>query len=90
MSEGKSKQQEGNGGNRVRLKRRKRRRPCAFCVDKLHRVDYKDVNKIRRFITDRGKIMPRRMSGVCARHQRIVSEAIKRARYICLIPHTID
>ena len=69
--------------------RKKRRRVCIFCADKVT-IDYKNVEMIRRFMTDRGKIAPRRSSGCCAKHQRIVASAIKRARQIALVPFGID
>ena len=69
---------------------RRRRKVCAFCVDKLDSIDYKDVAKLRRYMSERGKILPRRMSGNCAKHQRQLSEAIKRARAIALLPFTVD
>lgn len=72
---------------RPKLKRRRRRRVCNFCVDKMDVVDYKDINRIKRYVSERGKIAPRRNSGVCAKHQRRLSEAIKRARFIGLLPH---
>jgi small subunit ribosomal protein S18 len=62
-----------------------RRRVCRFCVDKVEEIDYKDVGTIRRFITERGKIIPSRVSGTCAPHQRQLTTAIKRARNIALI-----
>ena len=67
-----------------------RRKVCAFCVDKIAYIDYKDINRLRRFTNERGKILPRRMSGNCAKHQRQLSEAIKRARAIALMPYTAD
>ncbi len=70
--------------------RRPRRKVCAFCVDKVEQIDYKDAAKLRRFITERGKILPRRISGNCAKHQRQVTVAIKRARNIALLPFTAD
>ena len=70
--------------------RRPRRKVCAFCVDKVEKIDYKDVAKLRRFTTERGKILPRRISGNCAKHQRQVTIAIKRARNIALLPFTAD
>ncbi|MBQ7630727.1 MAG: 30S ribosomal protein S18 [Selenomonadaceae bacterium] len=70
--------------------RRPRRKVCAFCVDKVENIDYKDAAKLRRFITERGKILPRRISGNCAKHQRQVTVAIKRARNIALLPFTSD
>ncbi len=73
------------------IKRRaKKRRVCAFCVDKVDVLDYKDLSKFRKFVTDRGKIVPRRNSGVCAKHQRELASAIKRARFIALLPFTVD
>lgn len=70
--------------------RRPRRKVCAFCVDKMDYIDYKDVNRLRRYMTERGKIMPRRMSGVCAKHQRDLAIAIKRARIVALLPYVAD
>jgi len=63
-----------------------RKKVCAFCSEKVEEIDYKDAVKLSRFITERGKISPRRISGVCARHQRKLARAIKRARYIALLP----
>ncbi len=80
---------EDRGARRPRG-RKPRRKVCAFCVDKIEYIDYKDVNRLRRFINERGKILPRRMSGNCAKHQRQLSEAIKRARAIALLPYTVD
>ena len=68
--------------------RRPRKKVCSFCVDKVENIDYKDAGKLRRFITERGKILPRRISGNCAKHQRQVTLAIKRARNIALLPFT--
>ena len=70
--------------------RRPRRKVCTFCVDKVEHIDYKDVAKLRRFITERGKILPRRISGNCAKHQRQVTVAMKRARNIALLPFTAE
>ena len=70
--------------------RRGRRKVCKFCVDKATSIDYKDVRTLEKFVTERGKIMPRRMSGNCAKHQRQLSEAIKRARAIALLPYTAE
>ena len=70
--------------------RRPRRKVCTFCVDKVEHIGYKDVAKLRRFITERGKILPRRISGNCAKHQRQVTVAIKRARNIALLPFTAE
>ena len=77
-----------------RAKRPRGRRPkkkvCQFCVDKVEHIDYKDTMRLRRYTTERGKILPRRMSGNCAKHQRQLSEAIKRARAIALLPYTAE
>lgn len=70
--------------------RRGRRKVCAFCVDKVEQIDYKDANKLRRYITERGKILPRRISGNCAIHQRQMTIAIKRSRHMALMPYSIE
>jgi len=69
---------------------RPRRKICAFCADKATSIDYKDTAKLKRFMTERGKIQPRRTSGVCAKHQRQLAMAIKRARMMALLPYTQD
>ena len=69
---------------------RRRRKPCAFCIEKAESIDYKDLAKLRRFVSERGKILPRRMSGVCAKHQRMLSMAVKRARVMALLPYISD
>ena len=69
---------------------RKRRKVCAFCVDKTQNIDYKDTAKLRRFISERSKILPRRTTGTCAKHQRELTESIKRARQIALLPYVTD
>ena len=78
--------QRGRGG-RGRMRRRK---VCRFCVDKVDIIDFKDVKLLQNFIPERGKILPRRISGVCTAHQRMLCEAIKRARNIALLPYTAD
>ena len=70
--------------------KRSRRKVCAFCVDKVETVDYKDVAKLRRYLSERGKIVPRRVTGTCARHQRQLTVAIKRARHLALLPYVSD
>lgn len=76
------------------MRREKGRKPkkkvCSFCVDKIEHIDYKDVAKLRRYVTERGKILPRRISGNCAKHQRQLTLAIKRARNIALLPFTAE
>ena len=69
---------------------RRRRKVCQFCVEKATTIDYKDTARLRKYITERGKIMPRRMSGVCARHQRDLSVAIKRSRVMALLPYVAE
>ena len=65
-----------------------RRKPCPYCRDKIDRVDYKDVPRLRRYVSDRAKIEPRRKTGNCAKHQRSLTVAIKRARHVALLPFT--
>ena len=71
-------------------KNRKRKKVCQFCADKSEYIDYKDTAKLRRFLSERGKILPRRTTGTCAAHQRELTEAIKRARQIALLPYVAD
>lgn len=77
----------GGPGGRMR---RTRRKVCAFCADKVEANDYKDVMKLRKFLSEKGKILPRRISGNCAKHQRQLTVSIKRARQIALLPYTTD
>ena len=70
--------------------RRPRRKVCSFCVDKIEHIDYKDVARLRKHTTERGKILPRRITGTCAKHQREITVAIKRARNICLLPFVAE
>ena len=70
--------------------RRPRRKICQGCVDHSENVDYKDIAMLRRFISERGKILPRRVTGICAKHQRKINLAIKRARAIALLPFSAD
>jgi small subunit ribosomal protein S18 len=69
---------------------RKRRKVCSFCADRVETIDYKDAGKLRRFLSERGKILPRRMTGTCAAHQRELTEAIKRSRHIALLPYVTE
>ncbi|MDR1979835.1 MAG: 30S ribosomal protein S18 [Synergistaceae bacterium] len=85
----------GGAGGAPRGNMRKggpRRRPkfCYYCVEKQEKVDYKDAEKLRKYISERGKIIPRRVTGNCAKHQRLLTEAIKRARYMALLPYSLD
>ncbi|SHJ85300.1 SSU ribosomal protein S18P [Hathewaya proteolytica DSM 3090] len=70
--------------------RRKKKKVCAFCVEKAQSIDYKDINVLKKYITERGKILPRRISGNCAKHQRMLTLAIKKSRNVALLPFTID
>ncbi len=70
--------------------RRAKKKVCSFCVDKATDIDYKDVAKIRKYVSERGKILPRRISGNCAKHQRQLTVAVKRARHIALLPYTAE
>lgn len=69
---------------------RRRRKPCRLCENKINVIDYKDEKLLRRFILERGKIVPRRVTGNCAKHQRLLNTAIKRARHIALLPFTAE
>ena len=75
------------GGGRGRFRRRK---ICRFCIDKVDLIDFKDVKLLQSYVPERSKIMPRRISGACAPHQRMLAEAIKRARNIALLPYAAD
>ena len=73
--------------NRRTNRSRGRRKVCAFCVDKVDHIDYKDVNRLKRFVSEQGKILPKRMSGTCAKHQRELTVALKRARHLAMMPY---
>ena len=68
----------------------RRKKVCVFCGDKNGEIDYKDVNKLKRYVSERGKILPRRITGNCAKHQRALTVAIKRARHLALMPYTCE
>lgn len=70
--------------------RKGRKKVCSFCVDKVETIDYKDIAKLRRFLSERAKILPRRVTGTCAHHQRELTIAIKRARHLALLPYVSD
>ena len=76
--------------NDRRPNKRGRKKVCAFCVEKVEKIDYKDTAKLGRYTSDRAKILPRRVTGTCAYHQRELTTAIKRARQIALLPYTAD
>ena len=71
-------------------KNRKRRKVCQFCVDKAQFIDYKETAKLRKYLSERSKILPRRTTGTCAYHQRMLTEAIKRSRQVALLPYVTD
>ena len=77
-------------GDRGMKQRRSRRKVCAFCADKIDVIDYKDVARLRKFVSERGKILPKRMTGNCAKHQRELTIAIKRARHVALLPFVAE
>ncbi len=70
--------------------RKGRKKVCSFCVDKVEAIDYKDIARLRKYVSERGKILSRRTTGTCARHQRALTVAIKRARTVALLPYTCD
>ncbi len=76
--------------NRDFNRSRGRRKVCTFCVDKVEHIDYKDVNRLKKLTSEQGKILPKRMTGTCAKHQRQLTTAIKRARHVALLPYKDD
>ena len=72
------------------MKPHKKKKVCAFCADKVESIDYKDASKLYKYLSERAKIYPRRITGTCAKHQRQLTEAIKRARHIALLPYSSD
>jgi len=89
-----NKNEKGQDGAEREFKKRpirRRKKVCIFCADKNYTwVDYKDTNKLKKFISERGKILPRRISGNCAKHQRALTVAVKRARQLALLPYVVD
>jgi|YNPNPStandDraft_1061719.scaffolds.fasta_scaffold27511_3 small subunit ribosomal protein S18 len=87
-------QEDRRGGRRAAAPGQRqgpvRRKACQFCVDKVNRIDYKDVALLRQFISERGRIHSRRKTATCAKHQRMLAKAIKRARHIALLPYTAE
>ncbi len=82
---------KGDNSSSKRRPMRRRRKVCAFCADKeSDYIDYKHVNKLKRYVSERGKIFPRRITGNCAKHQRALTVAIKRARHVAIMPYTTD
>ncbi len=82
---------EQNGAAPMRRRpMHRRKKVCVFCADKNEVIDYKDANLLRKYISERGKILPRRITGNCAKHQRALTVAVKRARQIALIPYVVE
>ena len=77
-------------GSMKRRPMRRRKKVCVFCGDKNNTIDFKDVNKLKRYVSERGKILPRRITGNCAKHQRALTVAVKRARHVALMPYVQD
>ncbi|ERJ82713.1 ribosomal protein S18 [Peptostreptococcaceae bacterium oral taxon 113 str. W5053] len=74
----------------MQRKFRPRKKVCAFCSDKNKKIDYKDINLLKKYVSERGKILPRRATGACAKHQREITQAIKRARQVALLPYSAE
>ena len=76
--------------NKPQMRNRRRKKVCIFCVDKITNIDYKDIPRIRKNLSERAKILPRRVTGTCAMHQRQLTLAVKRARHVALMPFSAD
>lgn len=82
---------QDRGDSRARRRpMRRRRKVCAFCEDEKKPIDFKDVNTLKKYVSERGKILPRRITGNCAKHQRAITLAVKRARHVALMPYTVE
>ncbi len=79
-----------NNAGGGQMKRKPRKKVCQFCQEKATSIDYKEIGKLKKYVTERGKILPRRITGACAKHQRMVTRAIKRSRSIALLPYTAE
>ncbi len=79
-----------NNSDAAPMRKKRKRRGCAFCLDKVEYIDYKDTKRLQKFLSERGKILPRRVTGTCAKHQRPLTTAVKRARAIALLPYSAD
>ena len=90
MAENRAPRQGDRDGGRTFRPRRSRRKVCTFCADKVSEINYKDIARIRKMTSERGKILPKRMTGTCAKHQRELTIAIKRARHLALLPYVVD
>ena len=90
MSDNRERSRGRRGGYRGSRRQSRRRKVCAFCLEKTRTIDYKDVGMLRRYLTDRSKIRSRRKTGTCAKHQRRLAIAVKRARHLALLPFTAE
>ncbi len=90
MADAKANKPERSEAPMKRRTIRRRKKVCVFCADENNLIDYKDVNKLKKYVSERGKILPRRITGNCAKHQRALTVAIKRARHIALVPYVVD
>jgi small subunit ribosomal protein S18 len=90
MSSRQDRGDKGERNDRMNNKRKPRKKVCQFCQEKATHIDYKDLGKLKKYTTERGKILPRRITGACAKHQRMVTRAIKQARTIALLPYTTE
>ncbi len=89
--EGRGRDSQDRGEGRMRRRpMRRRRKVCAFCEDEKKEIDFKDVATLKKYVSERGKILPRRITGNCAKHQRSITLAIKRARHVALMPYTVE
>lgn len=83
-------QNQGQASEKMASRQKKKKKVCSFCVERIYEIDYKDVNRLKKYLTERGKILPRRTTGNCARHQRQLTRAIKRARILALLPFVAE
>ncbi len=90
MAENKPNKPERSDSPMKRRTIRRRKKVCVFCADENSVIDYKNVNMLKKYVSERGKILPRRITGNCAKHQRALTVAIKRARHIALVPYVVD
>ena len=85
-----NKNERPEGQRQFRQNNRRKKKVCQFCADKIDEIDYKDVARLRKYVSERAKILPRRISGTCAKHQRQLTIAIKRSRHVALLPYISD
>lgn len=90
MAFNKSDRSDGPKTRRPGSGMRRRKKVCVFCADEKKKIDFKDVATLKKYVSERGKILPRRITGTCAKHQRVLTVAIKRSRHIALMPYTLE